>query len=140
MIGFTGPDGSPIIRISIGGVRSFRHDFDAILDTGFTGFVSMPIVDAFPLGLILHNIDDVVYADGHGQERFLASGTVRLGQESREGFIHLEPSSNEVLVGIEFLREFRFSLLLDPFTNVVQLLEEATTKRIVEIIRPASSE
>jgi predicted aspartyl protease len=136
MIGSTGPDGSPVIRISIEGVRSVRHDFDAILDTGFTGFVSMSVQDAFPLGLVLHSIDRVVYADGRDQERFIAVGTVRLGKDSREGYIHLEPSSGEILLGMEFLRAFHFSLLLDPFTNFVQLFDEADTKRIIDLLAP----
>ena len=138
MIGYTDPDGSTIIRISIEGVRSARDGFEAMVDTGFTGFVSMPLMEAFPLGLILHNVEHVVFADGREQERLTALGTVRMGEASREGVIYLEPASGEILVGIEFLREFRFSLLLDPFTNFVQLLEEATTKRIIEIIRPES--
>src|SRR6202044_2719967 len=117
MIGFTGPDGSPVIRVSIEGVRSVRHDFDAVLDTGFTGFVSMPIVDAFTIGLVLHNVERVVYADGSSQERLIALGTVRLGGASREGYIHLEPSSGEILLGMELLRTFRLFFLLDPFTN-----------------------
>jgi predicted aspartyl protease len=136
MIGFTGPDGSPVIRVSIEGVRSVRHDFDAVLDTGFTGFVSMPIVDAFPLGLVLHNVERVVYADGSSQERLIALGTVRLGEKSQEGYIHLEPSSGEILLGMEFLRASHFSLLLDPFANFIQLFDEGSTKRIVEMLRP----
>ena len=57
--------GSPIIKLHIGGVLpDSSQEFDGIVDTGFTGFLAMPMVKAFPLGLMLTGTTTVTLADG----------------------------------------------------------------------------
>lgn len=134
-IGSTRPDGTPVFSISIEGVLSARRDFEAVLDTGFTGFLSMPLMEAFPLGLVLRGAEPVVFANGAEEMRLTAYGTVTVGTQSRKDVILLEPDSGEVLIGIQMLKSFHLSFLIDPVTNFVQLFEESATKRILEILR-----
>ena len=133
-IGYTRPDGTPVFRITIQGVLSARHDFEAVLDTGFTGFVSMPLMDAFPLGLVLSGTESVLFANGAEENRLTAYGTVTVGPKSHKGAILLEPDSGEVLIGIQMLRNFNLSFLIDPVSNVVKLFDETMTKRVLAIL------
>ena len=73
IIGFLHESGSPAIDLEISGpFPDVRQGFTAIIDTGFTGFVSMPLASAFPLGLSLFGTSSVVLADGNSQTKLLA--------------------------------------------------------------------
>ena len=62
--GFFNNSGSPALRVAIhGAFPAAAQEFDAIIDTGFTGFISMPLIQAFPLALILSGTTTVARAD-----------------------------------------------------------------------------
>ena len=114
IIGFLHESGSPAIDLEISGpFPDVRQGFTAIIDTGFTGFVSMPLASAFPLGLSLFGTSSVVLADGNSQTKLLALCTVYLTDEQQIGEVILEPSSTEVLVGMKFISGFRKTLLVN---------------------------
>ena len=103
--------GSPLVRFSIGGSRT-RLDLEGIIDTGFTGFLLLPIGMAVPLGLELDGLLGFVLADGSLQQRLTAFATIELGQQSVDRSIALEYHGSEILLGIEFLETFHQSLLI----------------------------
>ena len=106
--------GSPAIDLEIcGPFPDIRQSFTAIIDTGFTGFVSIPLTQAFPLGLSLVGTTSVVLADGKTQVKLLALCKAFLANEARTGSVILEPSSTEVLVGMEFMSAFQKTLVVD---------------------------
>jgi clan AA aspartic protease len=55
--------GSPILKITVFGNKS-EVTIDGILDTGFDGFICLPIAIAVPLGLELIDVTDSELADG----------------------------------------------------------------------------
>ena len=114
IIGSLHESGSPAIDLEIcGPFPDIRQTFTAIVDTGFTGFVSMPLTQAFPLGLSLVGTTSVVLADGSTQVKLLALCKAFLANEARTGSVILEPSSTEVLVGMEFMSTFQKTLVVD---------------------------
>lgn len=114
-IGSLDSTGSPRLKISISGVLTNTPvEFDVIIDTGFNGFVSMPLLTAFPLGLPLFGTTSVMLADGTTASKLTALGRAELGPETKIGIVILEPNSSDILVGMEFLRSFEKVLLLHP--------------------------
>ncbi len=122
-IGSLGSSGSPVLKIGIAGPFSEPVEFEAVIDTGFTGFLSMPLIKAFPLGLILDGTTSVVLADGSESYNLVARGTVSVNAESKLGTILLETTGNEVLLGMDFLRRFKKALLISR--SAVAMFDES---------------
>ncbi len=123
-IGFTSSSGSPVIKLTIAGAfPASATEFEVTVDTGFTGFISMPIMSALPLGLPLYGTTSVEFGDGSTASRFTALGVATLGGESETGVIILEPSTNGVLVGMEFLKKFRKSVVMHR--GILFLIDES---------------
>jgi len=119
--------GSPTLKISIHGYSSDRaQEFDAIIDTGFTGFIAMPLVRAFSLGLILFGTTTVVLADGSTKYKLTALGSALKEGQTEVGVIILDENSSDVLIGMDFLRTFKKVLIMHPHAPFV-ILEDCAT-------------
>ena len=114
--------GNPCIPLTLEGAfgrsteRLGLHP-EALIDTGFSGFISMPMEDAFLLALPLSCCTSSTLADGSTHDKLAASVHARLAGkatwgEATWGEAILEPNSSEYLVGLEFLRTFHLALVL----------------------------
>ena len=113
IIGFIGKSGSPCIKLTIEGTfPDSGQEFEVTVDTGFTGFISMPIMMALPLGLALYGTTSVQFGDGKTSTRFTALGMARLEEETQAGVVILEPSTDTILVGMEFLKAFEKTVFM----------------------------
>jgi predicted aspartyl protease len=95
----------------------YQTEFEArypgqIIDTGFDGFVSMPMAQAFPLGLPLRGAIEVTLADGRNATKLHALGRAMIGDHANWGAVILEPASDEILIGLKFLQVFDLALVL----------------------------
>lgn len=84
----------------------------------------MPLIQAFPLGLVLAGTVGLTLADGSTVFRLTASGIASIEGEDQFGIIVLEPSSNEILLGMGFLKKFGRTLQVNPVTDSVTLVED----------------
>jgi len=92
---------------------------------GFTGFISMPLVHAFPIGLPLVGTTTLILADNSKVDRLMALGFASIGGEPPQGgVIILETSQGDVLVGMEFLRRMKRTLTVAPLAGTVMLTDE----------------
>jgi predicted aspartyl protease len=139
-IGYLDNTGSPRLKLSIAGAfPASNQDFEALIDTGFSGFVAMPLISAFPLGLILFGTTTVTLADGSNSPRLTAIGTASIGSESQDGVIILEPNSNDVLIGMDFIKKFGRVLLLHPHKPFVVLEECAVVDAAIASTQPPAT-
>jgi predicted aspartyl protease len=120
--------GSPTVRIAMRAknARSFptpARNFDAVIDTGFTGFVQIPASEAKALRLVQVASSDVEYGDGRVRPVALAWTEVELTDHAEEGFVHLQKGIDEVRVGLEFLRIFHKTLVLSVVDQTVLLVD-----------------
>lgn len=119
-IGYLDKLGHPNVKIKIWGLsEQFAQEFEAMIDTGFTGFLSMPLTAAFPLALTLFGTTTYTLADGSTSPKLLGYGTVELEGERAQGSIVLESNSNGLLLGMEFLKGLNKALVLSPKNGVV---------------------
>lgn len=114
--GYFNDSGSPCIQFHLAGAFSGRDrsgtKFEAVIDTGFVGLLSMPMPQAIPLGLPLNGTLKVIFGDGRKSERPTALGRITVSGRSRWGSVVLEPNSTELLLGMEFLEVFNLGLVV----------------------------
>jgi predicted aspartyl protease len=123
--GYFDKSGSPALKVKISGPFAQPVEFDAILDTGFTGFICMPLIRALPLGLMLYGTTSVELADGSTSMKLTAKGEAEVEGESKVGVVILEPTANDVLLGMAFLRSFEKALFVTQ--KLVYLFDESRT-------------
>jgi predicted aspartyl protease len=79
--GYLESNGHPCIKIKVHGISGdLAQEFEAMIDTGFNGFLLMPIMAAFPLGLPLYGTAEqrqVASVQGGGRARIREHGRYR---------------------------------------------------------------
>ena len=111
------------------GTNPNQHtDEEALVDTGFTGFLMLPVSKALPLGLVLDGAAVYTLADGSNLNCFGARGCFgrtcpRLGgsvsgEEKAQGAIVL--GGDNTVVGMDFLRRLNKLLVTG---KIVALLD-----------------
>jgi len=122
--GFLDNLGHPYLKIKVWGLSDqFAQEFDALIDTGFSGYLSMPLVQAFPLALTLFGTTQYQLADGSMSPKLLAHGSISCQGETTSGLIALEANaSSGPLLGMEFLRQSNKILFVSK--TAVMLVDE----------------
>ena len=98
-------------------LRGVRHEppgveYTGIIDTGFTGFVQLPLSAAVALALPLEGTTSVTLADGSTTAKLTAQAEATLLGESEVGIVIIEFHSPEILIGMDFLRRFKKGLII----------------------------
>jgi predicted aspartyl protease len=135
ILGTFDSSGNAIISIRVTGASGSKN-YDAIIDTGFSGFVALPFLEMVELGLTTQGAANVMLGDGSIITNHVSSADVTLGIQVENGTILLDENSSDVLVGMAFLREFKKSLILTNST-VVLYDEHETLETIIQLMREA---
>lgn len=87
----------------------------AIIDTGFSGFLQIPMQTAVDIGLHPTHFTQVTDANGASHIRKTCRGSVRFDGGVKQGSFMLgEAAATPVLLGIEWLFILRRTLTIDP--------------------------
>lgn len=86
--GIVSPSLEPIIRVHIADVAGQTQAFDLKIDTGFTGWVSLPIATVAALGLALVNSENIQIGDGSCVLVAVHSGVVMWDGKPRTVAVH----------------------------------------------------
>ena len=93
------------------------------IDTGFSGFLSIPLSFANNVGLSIAGTMPVELADGKSQPFSYCSGMVEISDKSAMGIILISPS-DDILIGMEFLKNLALKLIVNPVSNMATLTDE----------------
>ncbi len=111
--------GTPMLALKVIGKGGVEVSLDGILDTGFDGFLCLPIPVAVSLGLELINATDTELADG----TIVEDDLVFAGKAEWDGTVMdieiLLTRAADVLIGTSFLKDY-----------IVQVDYRANTVRI----------
>jgi clan AA aspartic protease len=122
-------DYTPLLTIAIASTSGASTFVDAVIDTGFTGFVQVPTPLAEVVGLTPLAATETEYPDGRIDAVPLAWGRIMLGAQAHEGFVHIQRGSDEVIVGVELLRQLRKTLILSIDDGIVLLVDSLADVR-----------
>lgn len=86
--------------------------FTGIIDTGFTGFIQLPMQHAFSLGLPLEGTVNVQYADGSKSVCVTCTAEITFEGQKEWGVVTLAPNAADILLGMDFLRRFDLALVM----------------------------
>lgn len=99
----------PIVEIAVSGSEK-TATLPALIDTGFDGYLSLPLTAALPLGLKLILRSTVTLADGSTKDELLFEAKVKLGRKWQEAEVLINQGSL-ALLGTKLLEDSK--LLLD---------------------------
>ena len=101
--------------------------FEGILDTGFTGFIQIPLIYATILGTNVSKcaIGKTTLASGKVENNWLKQMRVTVEGETVSGHCHITQHPNSpTLIGMEFLRKFDRVLVVSSKQGIL-LVEES---------------
>ncbi len=116
--------GNPCLTFSLCGVAHELPglEYAGIIDTGFTGFIQLPLQHAFSLKLPLEGTASYTLADGSQGTCLTALASTTFGGQTKVGVVTLAPGSQDILVGMAFLRQFKLGMIM--VTDRILLIDE----------------
>ena len=127
--------GNAVVKIQITGDLG-NKEYTAIIDTGFSGFVVIPLAEMIPLGLRTEGAASVMLGNGTIIDNLVARGSVTLGSQTQSGTVLLDETSNDILIGMSFLRTFNLALIVTA-TVVVLYGDQETLDAVAEFMAAA---
>ncbi len=116
---------TPMVAVEVAGSKRAKV-LQAIIDTGFDGFLCLPVETAVKLGLELAGQDVIELADGTAKEELFFKGFVRFLGRNRRVKIYLT-NSDDALIGTDLLKGSR--LLLDFSKEPVRVSLRGSKKK-----------
>lgn len=114
----------PTVEVTVIGPKGEKA-VTAVIDTGFSGFLSVPSDVLQTIGLPQKGQHPItgraVLADNQKVDLQLCLGAVRIDQETMVDAFVIAPEKAEVLLGMGFLLAFRKTLVVDVIDMRVEL-------------------
>lgn len=119
--------GSIFANISIKGFFTQKPTLiKGMIDTGFSGYLTLPYQNAFPLGLVLQGTKAYTLADGSSSYNFVCIGVIKIGGREEVIPIDIQPKCM-VLIGTGLLKRMGCKFIVD-FSKENVSFEVANTK------------
>ena len=126
---FDAQDGNPKIVIKIRGTRRKFKEIAALLDTGHTGSLSLPLLDLIEIGAKVTSFGPVEYADGNQGLVYYFEVTVSIDDVEKKiqaGMIE-NPRATEAISGLELLSPY--IAFMDFKNKKIMILTEKKLKK-----------
>lgn len=83
----------PEIEIDVKGTSEKQKSITALVDSGFNGYLTLPYLEAFPLGLVLIGLQSNTLADGSSSSHFVCIGQVCVDGKCINTTIDIQPAN-----------------------------------------------
>ena len=113
-------NGQPKIKIDVKG-SGIAQSIEAVVDSGFNGYLKIPYAIAFPLGLTLVAVGSGTVADGNISANLVCEGEVCIEGKCINTSIDVHPA-NITLIGTSLLRDLKKTFYLDVSCGRVEIL------------------
>jgi len=110
----------PVIEIEVKGITGISKKINALVDSGFNGYIQIPFVEAFPLGLVLAGVQANTLADGSTSSHLVCRGQVCVDGKCIDTTIDIQ-QANIVLLGTKLLKELGKTFVLDCINGKVEI-------------------
>jgi clan AA aspartic protease len=97
---------SPEVTVEILGLKKGKG-VSAIVDTGFTGFLQIPLSVGIACNLRLWGVSWFTLADNSKVKNLQCFGQIRFADREMFGVITLSDTSDDCLLGMQFLQELK---------------------------------
>jgi clan AA aspartic protease len=115
--------GEAILRVVVSDLANQRIVIDAVIDTGYTGFLTLPSSTIVALGLRWRGSENVVLGDGSVYKFDAYSGRIIWDGEYRTIKIH--ESNTDALLGVGILYGYELCIeTIDGGTVKIKALED----------------
>lgn len=112
----------PTIDIEVKGVTGISKKINGLVDSGFNGYLQIPFIEAFPLGLVLAGVEANTLADGSTSSHLVCKGNVCIDGKCVETTIDIQ-QGNIVLIGTKLLKELKKIFILDSCNGKVEIID-----------------
>ena len=114
--GIVNAGGDAVVRLLVRGSGNILHEVEAVVDTGFNSFVSLPpnLVDA--LGLPYLRMERNILADGSVEECSIHEAVVLWG--GREHTVPVQASGGDTLIGMAMMRGYELRIQVTDGASV----------------------
>lgn len=119
---------TPHIDIELyGALPDAKKKLSGLIDTGFNGYLVLPYVDAFPLGLVLQGVQSATLADSSISHHFFCLGHVVFDGKDIIIPIDIQPAG-PILIGVQLLKKFEKDLHIDFVKETVEFQERTVSR------------
>jgi predicted aspartyl protease len=113
----------PITLSAPGKGRHKVISYSARMDTGFNGFLAVPLTVASAVGLKSSNYVSATFGNGANHVLPACLCKVRLGRKVKEENTIILPK-DDIFIGMEFLELFELKLIIDSSSSTAILTDE----------------
>lgn len=124
----------PCVEIQVQGLGEMKT-LEVIVDTGNNGYLQLPYLDAFPLGLRLDGVEDSQMADGMPSKHLVCRGDVTCDGKTVTTIIDIFPDGM-LLMGNRLLKQLNKKVISDIVTDTVEIIESAGAEPTVQLEEP----
>ena len=104
IVGTIDPNLNALVRIVVGGSDGQQQVVEAVIDTGFNGYLTLPYSEISSLGLPWKRLQSVILGDGNTQICDVHTGEITWNNEIRT--IEIEAADTQPLIGMALLEGY----------------------------------
>ncbi len=120
---------SPEVTLEVLGLNEGKS-ISAIVDTGFTGFLQIPLSVGIACNLRLWSSSWSILADGSRVKNLQCFGKIRFADREIFGIITLSDTAEDCLLGMQFLQELKMDFNVSVTDKKAIFIERHTEEDI----------